>query len=77
MRIISTDVRLKISPLNPKTMNEKLEDKERSTTLQSQHKKLESKLKRETFLKLGLGIFQNQRENELEKKAMILTNASL
>ena len=38
-------------------MNEKLEDKGRSTTLQSQHKKLESKLKRETFRKLGLGIF--------------------
>ena len=38
-------------------MNEKLEDKGRSTTFQSQHKKLESKLKRETFPKLGLGIF--------------------
>ena len=28
---------IKISPLNSKTMNEKLEDKGRSTTLQSQH----------------------------------------
>ena len=37
-------------------MNEKLEDEGRSTTLQSQHEKLESKLKRETFPKLGLGI---------------------
>ena len=46
-------------------MNEKLEDKGRSTTLQSQHEKLESKLKRETFPKLGLGIFLNQSENEL------------
>ena len=42
-------------------MKKKLENKGGSTTLQSQLKKLEFKLKRETFSKLGLGISEIER----------------
>ena len=47
---------IKISPLNPKTMNEKLEDKGRSTTFKSNSRSLILSFKRRTFPKLGLGI---------------------
>ena len=58
----------------PKQMKMKLESKGESTTLQIQLKKLDSKLKRETFPKLGLGIFLKLKRKQVEEEEEKLTN---